>query len=250
MTDGGRETLKGRELVGDRPVLEPAAGRPVVRYQWPAARRPRWAVIGRLRRRSCIATTGWTMTPRGPIATRRRAIPQPTGRHRRADLIGPVRHRRAGHPTRGISRAPRRWRLQAPDAVAARPAAKDRLGVGVGMSRPFVYETPGHPEPLGRQPPPSAWAGAAIPVPGHRYRDRNRDGAATRRRRPGPTATTGSGPKATLRPDGQAHSLLDAGRILLERLLGSGTSGRSLPGCGRVSGSRGRGEPPPGRVWP
>jgi len=55
----------------------------------------------RLRRRSGIATTGWTMTPRGPIAIRGRAIPRPTGRRRRADLIGPDRTDEPAIPPEG-----------------------------------------------------------------------------------------------------------------------------------------------------
>jgi hypothetical protein len=128
----------------------------------------------RLRRRSGIATTGWTMTPRGPISIRGRAIPRPTGRRRRADLIGPTA------PTSRPSHPRDQWSATSMAAASTRPRSgpAGRQGsprVGEGLSRPFVHETPGHPEPLGR-PPPSAWAAAATPVPGHRYRDRDRDG--------------------------------------------------------------------------
>src|SRR5215211_6757738 len=69
----------------------------------------------RLRRRSGIATTGWTMTPRGPIAIRGRAIPRPTGRRRRADLIGPDRTDEPAIPPEGSVERHVDGRLQAPD---------------------------------------------------------------------------------------------------------------------------------------
>jgi len=83
-----------------------------------------------------------------------------------------------------------------------------------------------------------------------RWRDRpsgSRSSQPPRCRRP--DSSDCSGPKATLGADGQAQSLLMV-TASGSSACSTGAVGQVAPGCGPVSGSRGRGEPPPGRVWP
>jgi uncharacterized protein DUF2382 len=166
-----------------------------------------------------------------------------------------------------------------PDAVeTGRPAAADDVGVGEGLRRQVVYETP--------DPPQSRPDGSRRRQPGqvrlrrylvtevvtetetgqrHEVRVEREPidhtevaGLAAPSGQPVEPADKASPadpdgndwfrPEATLHADRHAQNLLDAARVLPGGWCGRRASGGPC-GCGPVSRSLGRGWPLPGRVW-